>query len=110
MPEPFIFGEVPYLWWNGRSRRRSWQPVILEALAQFGFQDLAGRGVGDFRDEGDVVRHPPFGDLALHERENLVLAGLLILLQHDDQQRPLVPFWMLHADHRGLRYFGMADR
>ena len=35
--------------------------------------------------------------------------GLLALLQHDDQQRPLVPFRMLDADHRRFRHLGMAD-
>jgi hypothetical protein len=50
------------------------QPVIPEALAQGGFLDLAGGRVGDFVDEHDVVRHPPFGDLVLHEVQNVVLA------------------------------------
>src|SRR5579863_7412740 len=47
--------------------RRGRQRVILEAVAQDGLLDLAGRGVRDFADEDDVVRHPPFGDLAVEE-------------------------------------------
>src|SRR5438128_1638555 len=77
------------------------QRIVPEALAQRDLLDLAGGGVRDLVDESDVVRHPPLGDLALHEAEDLVLARPLILLQHDHEQRPLVPFGMLDADHRG---------
>ena len=38
------------------------------------------------------------------------MLALLVLLEHDDQQRPLVPFRMPDADHRGLGHLGMADR
>ena len=48
--------------------------VVLEAFAQRRLLDLAGRGVRDFVDEDHVVGHPPFGDLALHEAEDVVLA------------------------------------
>ena len=37
-------------------------------------------------------------------------AGALILLQHHDKQRPLVPFRMPHADHGRLGHLGMAHR
>lgn len=47
--------------------RRGRQHVILEAGAQFGFQDFSGRGVRDFGDENDVVGDPPARDLALEE-------------------------------------------
>ena len=38
------------------------------------------------------------------------LRGGLPLLEHDDEQRPLVPFGMPDADHRGLGHLGVADR
>ena len=60
--------------------------------------------------EGDVVRHPPFGDLALQNAEHVLLVAVSPGFEHDDQQRPLVPFGMAHADHRGFGDLGMADR
>ena len=38
------------------------------------------------------------------------MLAVLVLLEHDHQQRPLVPFRMADADHGGLRHLGMADR
>ena len=84
--------------------------VRLELVAQRGLQDLAGRGVRNAVDEGDVVGHPPFGDLAVHEFQDVLAACLLALLELHDQQRPLVPFRMMDADHGGFRHRGMADR
>lgn len=43
------------------------QHVVLELGAQGGLLNFAGGGVGDFGDEGDVVRQPPFRDLAFEE-------------------------------------------
>src|SRR5262245_1688583 len=93
-----------------RLRRGRGQDVVAESIAQDGLLDLTGRGMGDFVDERDLVGHPPAGDLAAHERQDLVLARGLVLLEHDHQERSLVPFRMLDADHGGLRHRGMADR
>src|ERR1700692_174944 len=79
-------------------RRRVWKTVALELVAQRGFQDLAGGGVGNAFDEGDVVGHPPFRDLAIHVFEDVLAARLLAGLELDDQQRTLVPFGMIDAD------------
>src|SRR5450755_3885300 len=46
--------------------------VGLELVAQRGFENLAGRGVGNAIDEHDVVGHPPFGDLAFHEFQDVL--------------------------------------
>src|SRR5215831_14346811 len=85
------------------------QVVVLEALAQHGLLDLPSGGVGNLVDEDHVVRKPPLGNLALYELENLALGRRLILFEHDDQQRPLVPFRMLDANHRGFRHLWMSD-
>src|SRR5271156_231122 len=86
------------------------QHVIFEAFAQNGLQDLAGCRVRNLTDECDVVRQPPFGDLAVEEIEQFLPARSLAFLEHDHEQGPLVPFRMPHADHGGFRDFGMADR
>src|ERR1700722_9701237 len=90
--------------------RRSRETVRLELVAQRGLEDLAGRGVWNALDEGDVVRHPPFGDLAIHEFQDVLARGGLAGLELDDQQRTLVPFGMMDADHGGFRDRGMSDR
>jgi hypothetical protein len=43
------------------------QHEILERLAQRRFENLASGRVRDFGDEGDVVGHPPLGDLAVEK-------------------------------------------
>src|ERR1700676_4943566 len=101
---PFAIRSLP------SSRRRVWKTVALELVAQRGFQDLAGRGVGNAFDEGDVVGHPPFGDLAIHEFQDVLAARLLAGFELDDQQRTLVPFGMVDADHGRFRDRGVADR
>src|SRR5258707_9833735 len=53
----------------GRRRR---EPIGAELLAQRGLLDLAGGGVRDLGHELHVVRHPPFGDLALQVVEDLL--------------------------------------
>jgi hypothetical protein len=63
----------------------------------------------DVVDENDLVGQPPLGNLALHELQDFVPAGRLFLLENHDQQRPLVPLWMLDADDRRLCHFGMPD-
>src|ERR1700757_889385 len=83
-------------------RRRVRKTIALELLAQRGLQDLAGGGMGDAVDEGDVVGHPPLCDLAFHEPEDVFAARLLALLELHDQKRPLVPFGMMHADDGGF--------
>src|SRR5579862_9910499 len=86
------------------------QHVILELRAQRYFLHFAGRGVPDFPDEHDVVGHPPFGALAVEEGEQVFFRRALAFLEHDDEQRPLVPFRMAHADYGGFGDFGMTDR
>src|SRR3954470_13680336 len=46
--------------------------VVLHLLAQRELGELAGGGVWQFRNEHHVVGHPPLGDLALVELEQLV--------------------------------------
>src|ERR1700722_15894047 len=67
------------------SRRRVREAVGLELVAQRGFQDLSGRGVRNAVDEHDVVRHPPFGDLAIHVFQDVLAGGALTLLELHDQ-------------------------
>src|SRR5258708_2344077 len=59
---------------DGCLRRRVRKAIRLELVAQCGFQDLAGGGMGNAFDEGDVVGHPPFGDLAIHVFEDVLAA------------------------------------
>src|SRR5688500_9926832 len=75
---------------------------ILELLAQRELGELAGGGVRQLLHEHHVVGHPPLGDLALVEPEQLVLRHLLTGALHRHHDRALVPFRVLHADHRGL--------
>ena len=63
----------------------------------------------DFVHKGHVVRHPPLGDLALHEGQDFILGDRLSLFRHDNQQRALVPLGMAHADHGGFGDLGVAD-
>src|SRR5208282_4722501 len=86
------------------------QHVILELVAQGRLLDFAGCRVWNGADEHDIVGHPPLGDLALDETEYFLFGRRLPLLEHDDEQRPLVPLGMPHADHRRLSHLGMADR
>src|SRR6267142_2187629 len=83
--------------------------VILHLLAQRELGELAGRGVRQLLHEHDVVGHPPLGDLALVELEQLVARHLLPRLLHRHDDRPLVPFRMLDADYRGLGDRRMRD-
>src|ERR1700743_2091389 len=83
-------------------RRGVREAVALELLAQRCLQDLAGRSMRNTVNECDVVGHPPFGDLAVHEFQDLLARGLLPVLELYDQKRPLVPFGMMHADHGGF--------
>src|SRR5712671_514404 len=92
------------------SRRGVRKTIGLELVAQRGFEDLAGRGVRNAVDEHDVVRHPPFGDLAFHEFQDVLAGRGLALLELHDQKRTLVPFGMVDADHGRLRDRGMSDR
>jgi hypothetical protein len=74
--------------------------IRLELVAQRGLQDLSGCGVRNGIDERDVVRHPPFGDLAVHVFQDVLARRALVLLELHDQERPLVPFRMMDADGR----------
>src|ERR1700694_6340587 len=74
------------------------ETVGLELVAQRGLQDLARRGVRNGIDEHDVVGHPPFGDLAVHEFQDVLTRCILPLLELHDQKRTLVPFGMGHDD------------
>src|SRR5438874_7176047 len=76
--------------------------VVFHLLAQRQLGKLAGRSVRQLRDEHHVVGQPPLGDLALVEAQQLVLRHFLPRLLHRDDDRPLVPFRVLHADDRSL--------
>src|SRR5882672_6547360 len=76
--------------------------VVLHLLAQRQLGQLAGGGMRQLFDEHHVVGHPPFGDLAFVELEQLLPGNILARLLHRHDDRPLVPFRMLYADHRGL--------
>src|SRR5882757_10204199 len=91
-------------------RRRVREAIGLELVAQRGLEDLAGRGVRNAVDEGDVVGHPPFGDLAIHVFQDVLTGGLMARLELHDQERPFIPFGMVDADHGGFGDRGMADR
>src|SRR5262249_51103686 len=81
------------------SRRRVREAVSLELLAQRSLEDLAGRRMRNAFDESHIVGHPPFGDLAFHEFQDLLARRLLAGLELHDQKRSLVPFRMMDADH-----------
>src|SRR3954468_11193420 len=76
--------------------------VVLHLLAQRQLGELAGGGMRQLGDEHHVVGHPPLGDLAFVELEQLVPEHVLAGLLHRDDDRPLVPLRVLHADDRGL--------
>src|SRR5437764_1430284 len=76
--------------------------VVFHLLAQRELGQLAGRGMRQLLHEDHVVRHPPLGDLAFVELEQIFPRDVLSGLLHRDHDRPLVPLRMLHADHRGL--------
>src|SRR5439155_4055122 len=85
--------------------------VVFHLLAQRELGELAGRGVRQLLHEHDVLGRPPLGDLALVELEELVARHFLPGLLHRHDDRPLVPFRVLHADHRrpGDRRFRHRD-
>src|SRR5262249_22910682 len=76
------------------------QYEILEPLAQHGLLNLAGRRMRDLVDENHLVRHPPAGNFALHEFQDVISSGRLVLFENDNEQRSLVPLRMLDADDR----------
>src|SRR6185436_35039 len=84
--------------------------VVLELLPQRELGELAGRGVRQLGHEDDVVGHPPLGDLAFVEAQQLVLRYVLPRLLHRHHDRALVPLRMAHADHRRLRDRRMRHR
>ena len=69
---------------------------------------MAVCGISSTKTTSSGIHH--LAILPCMKRENVLLGRGLVLLQHDDQQRPLVPFRMAHADHRGFGHLGMADR
>src|SRR4051812_41749718 len=76
--------------------------VVFHLLAQGELGKLAGRGVRQLLHEHHVFRHPPLGDLALVELEEVVARDLLPGLFYRYHDRPLVPLRVLDADHRGF--------
>src|SRR4051812_35167917 len=94
--------ERPARYQAGRAASRPGQSVIAEPVAKRRLQDLAGGRVRNLLDHDDVIRKPPFGDPPLHEGEKVVLRRLAAGLRHDDEERALIPFRVLDADHRGL--------
>src|SRR3954454_1315238 len=86
------------------------EPVGLKLLAQRCLEDFSGRGMRNAVDEHDVVGHPPLGDLAIHELQDVLPRGALALLELHDQQRTLVPFRMIDPDDGRFRDSGMPHR
>src|SRR5689334_10311598 len=84
--------------------------VVLHLLAQLELGELAGRGVRQLLHEHHVVGDRPLGDLALVEPEQLVARDVAARLLHRDDDRPLAPFRVLHADYRRLGDRGVRDR
>src|SRR4051812_13040810 len=76
--------------------------VVFHLLAERELGQLAGGGMRQLLHEHHVFRHPPLGDLALVELEEVVARDLLPGLLHRDNNRPLVPLRMLDANHRGF--------
>src|SRR5438067_1426266 len=76
--------------------------IVFHLLAQRQLRELAGGGVRQLLHEDHVLGHPPLGDLAFVEAQELVLGDFLPGLLHRHDDRPLVPLRMLDADHRRL--------
>src|SRR5687767_5931842 len=72
--------------------------VVLELLPQSQLGQLAGRGMRQLRNEHHVVGHPPLGDLALVEAQQLVARNILSRLLHRDHDGPLVPLRVVYPD------------
>src|SRR2546423_12910452 len=81
----------------------SGQFVIPEVLPQLGLEELPRGGVRQLLDEDDVVGHPPLRHLSRVEREQVPARDARARLPDRDDERPLVPFRVAHADDRGLR-------
>src|SRR5712671_1709534 len=77
--------------------------VVFHLLAQRELRELARRRVRQLLHEDDVIGHPPLGDLALVELEEIVARHFLAGLLHRHHDRPLVPLRVLHADDRRFR-------
>ena len=71
---------------------------------------LAGRRVRELVDENHLVRHPPFGDLAREELEDLGLVHVGARPAHCNQERPLAPLRVRSRDHGCFRQSRMTDR
>src|SRR4051812_33939777 len=84
--------------------------VVLHLLAQRELGQLAGSGVRQLGDEDHVVGHPPLGDLAFVELEELLLGDVLAGLLNGHDDRPLVPLRVLDADHRRFGDRRVRDR
>src|SRR3954467_1844557 len=84
--------------------------VILELLAQRQLRELAGGGMRQIFYEDHIIRHPPLGNLAFVEAQQIVFRHFLSGLLHHHEDRALVPLGMLHSDHRRLGHRRMFDR
>src|SRR5690606_10117903 len=85
------------------------QPVVRHSLTQGLLVDLARGAQRDVVHEDHIVRHPPFGDLALQEVEMFLLVLDLALLELDQQHRSLVPFGVRRADDGRQGDLGVTD-
>ena len=56
-----------------------------------------------------IIGEPPLRDLAREDAEQFVLIDLHSRARHDQQQRTLLPFWVVRGDDRGLGDGGMRD-
>ena len=71
---------------------------IVEVVAELALEQLAGGGVRQGLHEQHLIGQPPFGDLAFEERQQFRLGDLLAVLLDHEQDGPLVPLGMRHAD------------
>src|SRR3954469_11420141 len=83
--------------------------VVFHLLPQRQLRELAGRRMRQLLHEYDIIGHPPLGDLAFVEAQQILLGHFLPGLLHRDNDRPLVPLRMLDADHRGFSDRRMGD-
>ena len=83
--------------------------MVLELLTQSCFLNFAGRSVRDFVDEGDIIRHPPFGDFPVQMFKNRLFGQLGPVPGTDNQKRAFIPFRMRQANHGGFCNIRVAD-
>src|SRR3984957_7315503 len=79
----------------------------MESLAQFRLKQLARRGMRESVDKHNIVRQLPLRQFFRQELEERGFGRLPSLAGMDDQQRALLPDWMLDRDDSGLEHVGV---